>query len=109
MLVKAPMKSSIENAIESAMKEAYKAALDASKNEDHENFSIDNVADKFAAKAKKCASDIADAIETYIKGAQLMIPSGMSFVPAPTLISPMGPCSGTITFTAPFAVPNCLQ
>ena len=109
MLATYELNSNIESAIESAMKDAFLAALNASKNQDPKKFNIDDVAAQFADKAKTCANGISSAIEKYIKGAQIRIPIGSMFTPGPTLMSPTGPCTGSVTFIEPWTIINCIQ
>ena len=111
MLNSTRLKIDIENALEKSFKEAFKETFNRVKDAGQKNKIVTNeqLSQVFAEEAKKCAGDIAKAIESYIKSAQIMIPSGTSFVPAPSLISPVGPCSGTITFTAPLFIQNCIQ
>lgn len=100
----------IESALEKAMKEAYLAAIKAVQDtSDKKSVNAEKIANDFAQKAKTCSSDIASAIDSYIKSAQIMIPIGTTFVPAPTLISPVGPCTGTITSTTPVTLINSIS
>lgn len=102
MLVKPTLEKQLEIAIEKAMKDAYLAALKAVQDTtDKKSVDQNKVATDFAMKAKTCASDIASAIDTYIKSAQIIIPVGTTMVPAPSLVSPVGPCTGTITLVSP--------
>ena len=109
MLNKSLLKNEIEKAVATALQDAFAAVLDISRNQESDNFNNGDVAKKFANEAKKCAGDIADAIEKFIKSATLILPSGTTLYPSPALVSPAGPCSGAIILTAPVKVEKTLQ
>ncbi len=110
MLVKTILEKQIESALEKAMKEAYLAALAAVQDTtDKKSTTQNKIASDFAAKAKTCASDIASAIDSYIKSAQITLTPGTTMVPMPTLISPVGPVTGTLTLAAPVVLMNTIS
>lgn len=114
MLVKSELKDAIEKAIEKAMKEAFAATFEINSSGDKDvqseiNKAKDKISKKFAEKAKTCASDIADAIDKYIKSADITLNTGTLITPLPGLVSPSGPVSGVITLAAPTTLMNSIK
>lgn len=106
MLVKQDLEKKIETAIHDAMKKAMSEMNKAMQNAvngngDGSDFSVSGAIDTFADEAKKCASDIASAIDEYIKSATITINAGTLIKPLPGLASPAGPVTGDITLAAP--------
>ena len=106
MLNKIELQAKIELAIYNAMKSALiemgnemKRIAEGSK--DGSDFSVDSAIEKFASEAKNCSSDIANAIDSYVKSARVTMNLGTIITPMPTLVSPAGPVTGTITLAAP--------
>lgn len=110
MLVKSILEFNIEIALQKAMKSGFEAALQATANASENNqISSDQVADAFAQEAKKCAGEIATAIDNYIKSATVTLNTGTIITSLPTLISPTGPVSGAITVAAPVSLMNAIN
>jgi hypothetical protein len=114
MLVKDKLQKSIEDAVYNAMKSAMTEMMNATTgcvNEDGKvikEFKSDEIVETFAKEAKSCASDIATAIDDYIKSATITLNAGTLMTPMPTLISPAGPVTGVITLAAPTVLSNSI-
>ena len=114
MLVKQDLEKKIETAIHDTMKKAMiemnKAMQNAvNRNGDGSDFSVSSAVDTFADEAKKCASDIASAIDEYIKSVTITINTGTLITPLPGLVSPTGPVTGVITLAAPTILQNSIS
>jgi hypothetical protein len=113
MLVKSVLEKQIETAIYKAMKDAFNdmnTQLNNAKNlGDGSEFNPDSAIEAFANAASKCSSDIASAIDTYIKSAQIMIPIGTVMTPMPTLVTAAGPVTGVFTLAAPTTLLNSIS
>lgn len=110
MLNKTTLKERIEDAIETAMIKAFDAALLAAKcATEKDPIFNNNIAEAFASEAKKCSDEIADAIDEFVRSAQLIIPAGTSFSQGSTLSSPAGPVSGSITFSSSLVADKVLH
>lgn len=108
MLVKQNLQSSIENAIYAAMKSAMTEMLNAttgcvdSNGNIIKQYNANELIETFANKAKGCAGDITNAIDSYIKSATVTLNAGTIMTPLPTgLVSPTGPVTGVITLAVP--------
>ena len=110
MLVKEQLRSKIEKAIYEAMKAAMKQMMDATTGcvggdgNVSKKFSTDDIIEAFAGEAKKCSTDIATAIDDYIKSAQITMTPGTIISTLPTLVSPAGPVTGVITLASPLTL-----
>lgn len=107
MLVKQTLEDKIERAIHDAMKNAIDGMnktmiKSVNNNGDGSDFSMNKAVDVFADESKKCAKDIADAIDEYIKSATIILNvNSQPIAIAPTLMSPTGPVTGSITLMSP--------
>ena len=115
MLVKQDLERKIETAIHDAMKSAILIMNEKMKESvnysgDGSDFSINNAVDAFANEAKKCAEDIATAIDEYIKSATITLNIGTLIDTAPGfLVSPAGPVSGKIILSSPTTLQNSIS
>ena len=104
MLNKMTLKDSIENAIKGAMTNALLETFNIT-----EDISATAMADRFGAAACKCADSIADAIDSYIREASVLIPTGTTIPTAPGLISPAGPVTGSIVTLGPVFINDVIN
>lgn len=110
MLVVENLKSQLEITFEQAMRDSLiKAFKEISSSNDSSYVSPERVADIFAKEFKKCAGDIANSIDSYIKSAQITMNLGTTLVPAPGLSCSAGPVSGTFTLASPTVLLNSIS